>query len=814
MRKAMLFIALAMLWMVNPDISYSDTVQDSKTSNIETGQDAYASQQVEIERLRLNSKAPIDIILTGTGAVRYADFRVQSPAEIGDDNLARARWFLNEYRKLLRIENPKDELRFFRRSPDGFNSFFLQFHDDIPVFPSELGVHTDSKYITGLGGNYVPQIKTSSKPAITPQQAAEKALIAGGKGAVQKGEPELWYINRGILGLEDDATYLAWRIEISAPKGSKALYIDAHNGTTVYTENLSPKAFDLMLSNANTTGPCDADSSYWLNENRDILVADENGPNGSSNDEGRRAFHNIQRVYNYWNQELGRDSFDACGRNIEMYINAGNSSLPWFDIPWLNFPWFNAQFNPGCGEIFEFGSGMALLDIIGHEFTHGVINNARENDRGQYKRVLHYELESGALNESYADIFAYFVDNDDWWIGDEYTFTGIGRRSLSDPRLGMQPDHMGNFWRLPVGELPGDDNDHGYVHINSGIHNKAAYLIINGGTHNGLNIIGIGQSKAQRLFYQVLVRGLTLNSQFLDAKLETIRQASILISSPEPMPLSYKCGDTVRTSTIPATDRFTLSDVCNIHKAFASVGIGSEVACVDNDKDGHLDDFDNCPEIPNSDQTDSDNDGFGNACDRCPYIPGNPPEDTDKDGRADSCDNCVDKANPSQEDTDGDRRGNACDNCPTVYNWYNGKGQDDADGDGIGDYCDNCKSVANPDQMDMPDRDGLGNACDPDWDNDGKKNDEDNCPLVANPAQEDTDGDEIGNACDNCPLVPNNDQKDLDCNGIGDACDSFPNPFASCTGRELPAAIDKRPEFLQKIEWPKWIIRLWEKVWR
>ncbi|MBT8143520.1 MAG: S8 family serine peptidase, partial [Gammaproteobacteria bacterium] len=43
----------------------------------------------------------------------------------------------------------------------------------------------------------------------------------------------------------------------------------------------------------------------------------------------------------------------------------------------------------------------------------------------------------------------------------------------------------------------------------------------------------------------------------------------------------------------------------------------------------------------------------------------------------------------------------------------------DTDADGVGDNIDNCTAVANPDQVDV-DQDGFGNACDPDFNQDGR----------------------------------------------------------------------------------------------
>jgi hypothetical protein len=120
----------------------------------------------------------------------------------------------------------------------------------------------------------------------------------------------------------------------------------------------------------------------------------------------------------------------------------------------------------------------------------------------------------------------------------------------------------------------------------------------------------------------------------------------------------------------------------------------------------------------------------------------------------------------------------------------------DFDNDGVRNEVDNCLLTPNPDQLDS-DNDGAGDACDTpdvidnDFDKDGILNDVDNCPVNANPDQLDSDNDGLGDVCDtvfvpendkdndgllddidNCPLTSNPDQFDSDNDGVGDACDT------------------------------------------
>jgi len=57
-----------------------------------------------------------------------------------------------------------------------------------------------------------------------------------------------------------------------------------------------------------------------------------------------------------------------------------------------------------------YGDHFPVKDIVAHELTHAVT---------QHEANLQYIWQSGALNESFSDIFAAMIDREDWLIGED-----------------------------------------------------------------------------------------------------------------------------------------------------------------------------------------------------------------------------------------------------------------------------------------------------------------------------------------------------------------------------------------------------------
>ncbi len=216
-----------------------------------------------------------------------------------------------------------------------------------------------------------------------------------------------------------------------------------------------------------------------------------------------------------------RRSIDDAGLPLEATVHFGEA----YD----NAFWDGAcmVFGDGDGQVFD--RFTRSLSVIGHELSHGVV---------QYSANFVYEGQSGALNESVADVFGALVEQyrsrqsveeASWLIGvglftDEVE--GVAIRSLAEPGsaydddvLGKdpQPGHMRDY--IDTVE------DNGGVHLNSGIPNKAFHVA-------ATTIGGYAWEGAGRVWYHAVAHGdLSASATFAQFATQTIASAEELFGA-------------------------------------------------------------------------------------------------------------------------------------------------------------------------------------------------------------------------------------------------------------------------------------------
>jgi Zn-dependent metalloprotease len=247
----------------------------------------------------------------------------------------------------------------------------------------------------------------------------------------------------------------------------------------------------------------------------------------------------MEKTYDFYKNILGRNSFDGNGATIRNLYN-----------PPINICDINNACARGTSPINSFmaygrGDGKKYnpwvgLDIQGHEFTHLVVNN--NGFEG-----LKYQGESGALNESFSDIFGTCVEffakpnTANWTIGEDNSIpVGIPLRSMEKPRDYYHPSkYKGTNWKKTNCGTPDLDNDYCGVHFNSGVQNFWFYLLCKGGSDNNdginYNVTGIGLAKAQKIVYDVLTTQLSSEfSSFYDSYIGSLIVTEQLYGNPSP----------------------------------------------------------------------------------------------------------------------------------------------------------------------------------------------------------------------------------------------------------------------------------------
>ena len=518
----------------------------------------YDNDVTDLQILNLDEYYPLEIqfnddetqIMSISG--KFSEIAVKSPAD--------AIYSIYSVKTLLGLDVPEEQLKFekFNYSKSGLTYTFVQYYDGIEVFGSSITVSIDTAGKTvSLGSTVIDNDIISNSISTTPALSLDDInVILQTEYPTASIDYMVPVIYSGEYAVNLQLAYIA--IIVDSDDISTTVIIDANTGD-ILEEYLN-------INNGMTTGKGDSetetDVSFPVNEqvveyhgelsdsnelmftpkivsytmedaNRKIYIYDSSNKDSKykntvnlfedpvwftwSDSTAISAYTNVITAYDWWKSKFSYKGLTGNGKDVKVYVH---------DPKYTD----NAFYKPSnktlhfCDKSLLPISGAALLDWVGHEYTHAVVDKKTSWTFNGKK--------PDTINEAYADIFGSFIDNDNWC-----TFPNIAdpNNPITDPS-----DPMSIFaTRFPsfVGGLYFDSN---YVdeHTNSTIISHAAYK---------MEQSGISFDKLHVLWYDSLAEGYNSKSDFY----------------------------TVRTNVIKSArkNNFSLSEITKIKKAFDDVGI-------------------------------------------------------------------------------------------------------------------------------------------------------------------------------------------------------------------------------------------------
>ena len=404
---------------------------------------------------------------------------------------------------------------------------FRQYHTGLEVIGGEIVQHMKAGAMQAIDGEYFVLEDMDLMPALTGAQAADfYRRDLNDLEIEQTGNAQLV-----IFPLSDTDYRLAYRVNlVKEGKRDMVGIIDAHSGevllrySNIRNESLTIGTGTGYHGEALKLSTNFQDGKYWLmdqGQNRPVnqytffkavnMVLTDSDNNWDQDPPSNNVHAYMGLTYHYYYQVMGRHGIDNNNLPIKAIVHypGGTDNAFWNGNTLMMY-----FLDPGS---YNFQTA-AALDVIAHEFTHGVT---------QFTSDLIYANEMGALNESFSDIMGTAVEfqwqnpgsgfsQADYYMGEDiFPDYGYALRNLINPNWNGDPCHLTQKKNLPNTEA----GDWGGVHVNCTIYGHAYYLLASGGTNpvSGISVTGIGVEKATKIYYVAFTNYLTPTSQFIDA---------------------------------------------------------------------------------------------------------------------------------------------------------------------------------------------------------------------------------------------------------------------------------------------------------
>lgn len=448
--------------------------------------------------------------------------------------------------------------RVYKDSLGGSHVRMNQFYKGLPVFGAQVVVHMNDRGVTAVSGHYVPDVKIAVKANLTAAQAANAALRVAGPG-LEVVKTELSIYRKGLLENYLGQSVLAYNVELTDGKArSMQIWIDASKGAILNRIELSHAAIDRTIYTP------DYNPLFAVRQEGDPLT-----PGATPGTTGADPVNNLYvmagHTYNMFSSAFGRDSYDGAGHKMESVylVNDQCPNAYWNGITTNYCPDFDAD------------------DVVSHEWGHAYT---------QFTHGLIYSFQSGALNESYSDIFGESADllngvdaeggsNNSqpnpngvrWQMGEDVP-------TLSAQQLGIlrdmwTPTRYGDPDKVSSPSYACGSGDGGGVHTNSGVPNHAYAILVDGKSFNGQTVQGIGFDRALAIYYRAMSVYQTPSTNFAQHAEALRASCNDLIGQP------LKAISTSSPTGTVSPDVINAGTCQQVDKAIAAVEMEAQIPC-------------------------------------------------------------------------------------------------------------------------------------------------------------------------------------------------------------------------------------------
>jgi bacillolysin len=440
-----------------------------------------------------------------------------------------------------------------------------QFYQGMSVFGAQLIVHMNKRGVTAVNGHFVPDIKTGGAPRITPAEAGAIAVrfrVRPNPLRVVRTDLNIYRV--GLLEGYQGDSLLAYSVEVTDGKRLREqIWIDAQKGGLIIRIPLNHAALNRTIYSPDY----DPDSP-------DMFVVRREGEPpfpGPPPELGGQPFNNLYdyagQTYNLFRSAFGRDSYDGAGHPMAS-VYLVNDQCP------------NAYWN---GIATNYCPDLDADDVVAHEWGHAYT---------QFTHGLIYAYQSGALNESYSDIFGETVDllngvdgeggsnnteplpnGQRWQVGDDVP--SLNQEALGILRDMWEPTRYGQPDKSSSPNYACGAGDGGGVHANSGVPNHAYAMLVDGKTYNGQTVQAIGFTKALHIYWRAAVVYQTPTTDFANHAQSLLAACDDLIQAGT----NLNALSTTSQNSTPSGQVVTTTDRQQVEKAMIAVEMNQPSPC-------------------------------------------------------------------------------------------------------------------------------------------------------------------------------------------------------------------------------------------